>query len=132
LKRVRRSKAQRRESLYSFERYLKQHKKICGVDKDEREIFRCQVCQRAFSSKQYLDEHKRIHEEDEEKRRPFECDFPGCGKRFAQQSHLDYHKRTTHEEDEEKRKPFRCEVCRKAFSSKQYLKTHKCGGGRGL
>ncbi|KAJ5375364.1 hypothetical protein N7517_007370 [Penicillium concentricum] len=84
------------------------------------------------------------------KKRKYNCNLPGCGKSFAQKTHLDIHIRAhtgdkpfickepscgqrfsqqgnlkTHQRRHTGEKPFQCEICHKRFAQRGNVRAHK-------
>ncbi|KAJ5246922.1 hypothetical protein N7468_001905 [Penicillium chermesinum] len=84
------------------------------------------------------------------KQRRYSCNLPGCGKAFAQKTHLDIHTRAhtgdkpfickipgcgqrfsqlgnlkTHERRHTGEKPYECEICHKRFAQRGNVRAHK-------
>ncbi|XP_072745990.1 uncharacterized protein [Anoplolepis gracilipes] len=86
-------------------------KKKCN----DKEIWRCNVCNKVFSKRTLLINHERIHEDD----KSYECDE--CGKKLASKSSLLYHKKSMHL----KERPHMCHYCGNSFVSKETRLIHE-------
>ncbi|XP_072334690.1 zinc finger and BTB domain-containing protein 40 isoform X3 [Scyliorhinus torazame] len=81
----------------------------------------CEECGETRTSQKDLEKH-RVEEHDAPKRKkrrlPVTCDM--CGKSFAHQSGMQYHKRSDHFDE----KPFSCNECGAKFAANSTLKNH--------
>ncbi|XP_067826791.1 zinc finger and BTB domain-containing protein 40 isoform X2 [Heptranchias perlo] len=81
----------------------------------------CEECGETKTSQKDLEKHKvEVHDAPKGKKRrlPVTCDI--CGKSFAHQSGMQYHKRSDHFDE----KPFSCNECGAKFAANSTLKNH--------
>ncbi|XP_041062223.1 zinc finger and BTB domain-containing protein 40 isoform X1 [Carcharodon carcharias] len=81
----------------------------------------CEECGETRTSQKDLERHRvEVHDAPRGKRRrlPVTCDI--CGKSFAHQSGMQYHKRSDHFDE----KPFSCSECGAKFAANSTLKNH--------
>jgi len=76
-------------------------------------MFKCEVCGKAFNTKTRYREHERIHTGE----KPYVCQV--CGAKFSRSNHLARH-RLVHSGE----KPHVCNLCGRGFNQPGNLKTH--------
>jgi hypothetical protein len=90
---------------------------IQGKIKKEKEIFKCNLCDKVLSTKQKLKLHQ---EKCKDKKDLFKCDF--CNKILSSKQYLESHMKKC--EIIEEKEIFQCVYCNKILSSKQKLEYH--------
>ena len=108
-----------------FIKHLKTHvsksvkKCIDSNNKNEKEEFRCNFCDKRFLSRNNLNIHtKEIHE----KRKDFQCEI--CEIAFSRKSLYSKHMESHDETQKYTNQSYRCNLCEKVFSSEFKLKKH--------
>ncbi|XP_011257518.2 zinc finger protein 883 isoform X2 [Camponotus floridanus] len=86
-------------------------KKKCN----DKEIWRCNICNKIFPKRTVLINHERVHGDD----KLYECDE--CGKKLASKSSLMYHKKSMHLRE----RPHMCHYCGNSFVSKEARLIHE-------
>ncbi|KYM99791.1 PREDICTED: zinc finger protein 675-like [Cyphomyrmex costatus] len=81
----------------------------------DKEIWRCNICNKIFSKRAILLNHERVHEDD----KFYECEE--CGKKLASKNSLMYHKKSKHLRE----KPHMCHYCGNSFVSKEARLIHE-------
>ena len=111
-----------------FIKHLKTHvsksvkKCIDSNNKNEKEEFRCNFCDKRFLSRNNLNIHtKEIHE----KRKDFQCEI--CEIAFSRKSLYSKHMESHDETQKYTNQSYRCNLCEKVFSSQFKLKKHTSG-----
>ncbi|XP_014297526.2 zinc finger protein 182 isoform X1 [Microplitis demolitor] len=91
---------------------LESIKKKCN----DKEIFQCKICSRAFPKRAALLNHERTHNGTQPR---VECDI--CGKKLANKSSLKYHTKSIHTTE----RPHMCQFCGEAFVTKEARLIHE-------
>ncbi|KAL6432545.1 hypothetical protein ACFW04_006842 [Cataglyphis niger] len=86
-------------------------KKKCN----DKEIWKCNVCNKVFPKRTVLINHERVHGDD----KLYGCDE--CGKKLASKSSLLYHKKSMHLRE----RPHMCHYCGNSFVSKEARLIHE-------
>ncbi|XP_025989393.1 zinc finger protein 2 homolog isoform X2 [Solenopsis invicta] len=81
----------------------------------DKEIWRCNICNKIFSKRATLLNHERVHGDD----KFYECDE--CGKKLATKSSLMYHKKSMHLRE----RPHMCHYCGDSFVSREARLIHE-------
>ncbi|MBN3319687.1 ZBT40 protein, partial [Atractosteus spatula] len=107
---------------FEFKCRMEVHRKRCRLS--EQTQLKCPQCPEKMSTPKALQQHlAKSHGSPPRKRKkrrhePVTCDI--CGKSFAHQSGMLYHKRTDHFDE----KPYSCEECGAKFAANSTLKNH--------
>ncbi|XP_028044546.1 zinc finger protein 43 isoform X2 [Monomorium pharaonis] len=96
---------------HTDEEIVESIKKKC-IDK---EIWRCNICDKIFPKRATLLNHERVHGDD----KFYECD--DCGKKLASKSSLMYHKKSMHLRE----RPHMCHYCGDSFVSREARLIHE-------
>ena len=94
--------------------HKKQHDEDYKKEIQNRQIFKCDLCDYTYSFNYMVQRHKnRVH-----KQSPWTCQI--CKKYFGTNSHLGMHMKKVHDNSSE----FKCTICDKVFKSKVTLGKH--------
>ncbi|XP_029174237.1 zinc finger protein 2-like isoform X2 [Nylanderia fulva] len=96
---------------HSEEEIVDSIKKKCN----DKEIWRCNVCNKVFPKRTVLINHERVHGDD----KLYECEE--CGKKLASKSSLIFHKKSIHLRE----RSHMCHICGIAFVSKEARLIHE-------
>lgn len=123
-----------------FKGHMKKHAKVF----EDKKLYQCNVCQRAFREKEDIKQHELCHS----KLRFFRCKYctkkftdkesrnchmvthtdlkhcPHCPKKFASEKKLEEHKDVHNIDIDDKDKTNKCDICDKICKSRESLKLH--------